>query len=74
MGNDVQKEIAKKVKYIIIAGDLVDGVGIYPSQIEELEIKDIVEQYDEFCRLIKQIPTNKQIIICPGNHGYVEGL
>jgi len=68
VGNDQQKEIAHKVKYIIIAGDTVDGVGIYPSQEEELEIKDVKEQYIEFARLIKQIPLNKQIIICPGNH------
>ena len=63
--------MASKVKYVIIAGDLVDGVGIYPSQQEELEIKEIVAQYEEFCRLIKQIPADKQIIICPGNHDAV---
>ncbi len=67
-GNAEQKNLASKVRYIIIAGDLVDGVGIYPSQSEELEIKDIVGQYDEFCDLIKKIPPDKQIIICPGNH------
>ncbi|MBI2668797.1 DNA-directed DNA polymerase II small subunit [Candidatus Woesearchaeota archaeon] len=70
-GNDAQREMAQKVRYIFIAGDLVDGVGIYPSQDEELEIKDITGQYNEFCRLIKQIPVDKQIIICPGNHDVV---
>ncbi|HLC51912.1 MAG TPA: DNA-directed DNA polymerase II small subunit [Candidatus Nanoarchaeia archaeon] len=70
-GNDVQKTIAKKVKYIFIAGDLVDGVGIYPSQETELEIKDIKGQYGEFARLIKKIPNNISIIICPGNHDVV---
>ncbi|HLD00666.1 MAG TPA: DNA-directed DNA polymerase II small subunit [Candidatus Nanoarchaeia archaeon] len=71
MGNDLQKEMAKKVKYIFIAGDLVDGVGIYPSQEEELEITNLKEQYLEFCRLIKQIPADKKIIICPGNHDVI---
>ena len=70
-GNESQREIAKKVKYIIIAGDLVDGVGIYPSQLQELEVHDLISQYDEFCDLIKKIPTDKQIIICPGNHDAV---
>jgi DNA polymerase II small subunit len=70
-GNEEQKELAKKVKYIIIPGDLVDGVGIYPSQEEELEITDIKEQYKEFCTLIKKIPQDKQIIIGPGNHDAV---
>ncbi|MEW5896728.1 MAG: metallophosphoesterase [Nanoarchaeota archaeon] len=67
-GDERQKDIAGKVKYILIAGDLVDGVGVYPSQSEELEIKDVVAQYDEFCSLIKQIPSSKRIIVCPGNH------
>lgn len=70
-GNEAQREIANKVKYIIIPGDLVDGVGIYPLQEKELEIDDITKQYEEFCRLIRQIPSDKQIIICPGNHDVV---
>jgi DNA polymerase II small subunit len=69
--NEAQRDIANKVKYIIIAGDLVDGIGIYASQEEELKFPDIKEQYKEFCRLIKQIPLNKEIIICPGNHDAV---
>lgn len=70
-GSDEQKESAKKVKYIFIAGDLVDGIGIYPSQEEELEIKEIGQQYAEFVKLISQIPADKQIIVCPGNHDLV---
>lgn len=70
-GNPAQREIAKKVRYIIIAGDLVDGVGIYPSQLDELALSNIIHQYDEFSELIKKIPADKQIIICPGNHDAV---
>lgn len=70
-GNEQQREIAAKVKYIFIAGDLVDGVGVYPSQEKELAITDIFQQYAEFTRLIAQIPSDKQIIICPGNHDVV---
>jgi DNA polymerase II small subunit len=71
VGNDQQRETAKKVKYIFIAGDVVDGVGIYPSQEEELELTDIKDQYADFCELIREIPLDKQIIICPGNHDSV---
>jgi len=67
-GNPKQKEIAKKVKYIFIIGDLIDGIGIYPEQDSELLIKDIYEQYEECARLLKQIPSHIKIIICPGNH------
>jgi DNA polymerase II small subunit len=71
VGTEEQQEIARKVKYIFIAGDLVDGVGIYPSQESELELNDIKDQYAEFCRLIKKIPLDKELIICPGNHDSV---
>jgi DNA polymerase II small subunit len=68
VGDEKQKEIASKIKYLIIAGDIVDGVGIYPSQEEDLEITDIYRQYDEFTKILKQISEKIQIIICPGNH------
>ena len=68
MGNEQQKHIAKNVEYIFIAGDLVDGCGIYPEQDKELAIKDIYEQYKECANLLKQIPKHIPLIICPGNH------
>lgn len=67
-GTPKQKEIAGKVKYIFIAGDIVDGVGVYPSQENELEIFDIYEQYDQAAEFLKQIPSSIPIVICPGNH------
>ncbi len=70
-GSDAQRDIARKVKYIFIVGDLVDGVGIYPGQEKELAIKDIYGQYEEFARLIRLIPKDKTIIIGPGNHDAV---
>ena len=68
VGNASQKEIAKKTKYLFIVGDLVDGVGIYPGQEDDLDIPDIYEQYNEFVRYLKKIPSRIKIIICPGNH------
>jgi DNA polymerase II small subunit len=67
-GNDSQREILKKLKYIFLVGDLVEGVGIYPNQEADLEIKDIYEQYTEFAKHLIKIPQHMQIIICPGNH------
>ncbi|MFC1686824.1 metallophosphoesterase, partial [Nanoarchaeota archaeon] len=67
-GNQKQKELSQKIKYVFIAGDLVDGIGIYQNQDKELTIKDINEQYNEAARLLKKIPSHIQIIICPGNH------
>ncbi|HLC79907.1 MAG TPA: metallophosphoesterase [archaeon] len=60
-----------KIKYLVIAGDNVDGVGIYPDQYDELEIKDIYKQYEKFSSLISQIPEHIEIFICPGQHDAV---
>ena len=67
-GSKEQKEIASKIKYLIIVGDLVEGVGVYPNQDKDLEITDIKEQYDAFADYLKRIPSHISIIICPGNH------
>ncbi|MFH1642812.1 MAG: DNA-directed DNA polymerase II small subunit [Nanoarchaeota archaeon] len=68
VGSDKQKDLAKKVKYIFIAGDLVDGCGIYPGQDKELVIKDVYKQYEACANLLQQIPKDINIIISPGNH------
>ncbi len=68
MGNEKQKEIASKVQYIFIVGDLVDGCGIYPEQDKELDINDIYKQYDACAEFLKQIPSKIHLIVCPGNH------
>jgi DNA polymerase II small subunit len=67
-GNEEQAELAKKVQYILIVGDLIDGCGVYPGQDKELTIKDISEQYEGCAKLLKEIPPHINIIICPGNH------
>lgn len=63
--------LAKNIKYILLTGDLVDGVGIYPRQEDELEIKDIFEQYSVCADLLKRIPEDKKLIISAGNHDAV---
>ncbi|MCW1301252.1 MAG: DNA-directed DNA polymerase II small subunit [Candidatus Nanoarchaeia archaeon] len=65
------REIAEKIKYIFILGDIVDGIGVYPEQERELEIPDIYSQYAGVSEYLKQIPEEKQIIIIPGNHDVV---
>ena len=58
----------KKIKYLFILGDLIEGIGIYPGQEGDLEIKDYYKQYEKFVELIKKVPTRVNIILCPGNH------
>ncbi|HDI12251.1 MAG TPA: hypothetical protein ENF63_01510, partial [Candidatus Bathyarchaeota archaeon] len=54
-GNSKAAEVAGKVKYLIIAGDIVDGIGVYPQQIKELAIKDITKQYELAAEFFEQI-------------------
>ncbi len=67
-GNGNLRNIAGHIKYLVIAGDIVDGVGIYPGQIEGLKITNIYEQYLEAAKLLDQIPEHIEIIVIPGNH------
>lgn len=67
-GDSSLRDIAGAVKYVVIAGDLVDGVGIYPNQMKELTIKDVFKQYDMAAKFLEQIPDYVELIIIPGNH------
>jgi DNA polymerase II small subunit len=61
----------EKIKYILIPGDLVDGIGIYPGQEKDLKIVDIYEQYEKLGEYLKQIPEYIDIVLTPGNHDAV---
>lgn len=61
-------DAASDIGYLVIAGDLVEGVGIYPGQEEELEVADIYDQYEMFEDWVDKIPEDIQIIVGPGNH------
>jgi DNA polymerase II small subunit len=67
-GNEELRELSGSIKYVVIAGDIVDGIGIYPKQAKELAIKDIIKQYQAAARFIEQIPDYIEVIIIPGNH------
>lgn len=62
---------AEELRYIVMPGDLVDGIGIYPGQEDELVIEDVYEQYTELARLVSMIPQRIQIVMMPGNHDAV---
>jgi DNA polymerase II small subunit len=61
----------QEITYLLIAGDLVDGIGIYPNQEQELTIGNIYEQYDVFAEMMQSIPSKIMIFAGPGNHDVV---
>ncbi|MHA1610640.1 MAG: metallophosphoesterase [Promethearchaeota archaeon] len=71
IGNDRQREQAGKIKYLCIAGDLVDGIGVYPNQDKHLTITDIYKQYEASAEYLAAIPDYIKIIISPGDHDAV---
>ena len=64
-------EAAQHVEYLLIAGDMVEGVGVYPNQDEELDVVDIYDQYEVFNEYLKQVPGDLEIVMIPGNHDAV---
>ncbi|MFB6292226.1 MAG: DNA-directed DNA polymerase II small subunit [Candidatus Nanohaloarchaea archaeon] len=70
-GDWLSSKEASRVKYLVIPGDLVEGVGVYPDQDEELEITDIYNQYRKFEEWAEKLPEDIQMIIGPGNHDIV---
>jgi DNA polymerase II small subunit len=67
-GTPEMREIASRVKYLLVAGDIVDGVGIYPNQQEELTIRDVHKQYHFATKYLEKIPEYIEIFLSPGNH------
>jgi DNA polymerase II small subunit len=67
-GDDRMRNVASHVKYVLIAGDVVDGIGVYPNQAKELAIRDVNRQYRLAARYIEHIPDYIEVIITPGNH------
>jgi len=65
------KENIKKIKYLFLVGDNVDGVGVYPGQENSLKINDIKEQYKKLAELLGKIRKDIKIIMCPGQHDSV---
>jgi DNA polymerase II small subunit len=70
-GDENDRKIASKVKYVIVAGDIVDGIGVYPRQEKELVVKDIYKQYEMFDDFVSSLPDHIEVIVAPGNHDAV---
>ncbi|MFX1376875.1 MAG: DNA-directed DNA polymerase II small subunit [Promethearchaeota archaeon] len=68
LGNKLQRDRASRIKYIVINGDLVDGIGVYPTQKTDLQISNIYEQFDKAAELLTDIPEYIKIFYSSGNH------
>ncbi|MBI5697904.1 MAG: DNA-directed DNA polymerase II small subunit [Thaumarchaeota archaeon] len=60
--------IAKRVRFVILGGDVVDGIGIYPNQDKELVALDTHGQLKLLFEILDKIPKHIKVFIAPGNH------
>lgn len=66
-----EDETARSIRYLVVSGDVVDGIGVYPRQDEELVIDDIYGQYEALARMMAVLPDPLRVILLPGNHDAV---
>ena len=59
------------IAYLVVAGDIVDGIGVYPDQEEDLSITDVNEQYKVAAGYFHALPAHIHTVIAPGNHDAV---
>ena len=60
--------VARKVRFLLVCGDIVDGIGIFPNQDKELLLMDVDEQMAKATQLLDKIPKHIKVFIIPGNH------
>lgn len=60
--------VARKVRFLLICGDIIDGVGIFPNQDKELILTDISDQMAKAAQLLDKVPKHIKTFIIPGNH------
>ncbi|MFQ5552109.1 MAG: DNA-directed DNA polymerase II small subunit [Thermoplasmata archaeon] len=64
----LETEEASRIKYLVVVGDVVDGIGVYPRQDEDLAVDDVYRQYEEVADMLGALPDDLQVIVLPGNH------
>jgi DNA polymerase II small subunit len=71
-GEGKMQELAGKTKYVIVGGDSVAGIGIYPNQEQDLTVADAYMQYRMFFNFMSAIPDYVHVFVIPGNHDSVQ--
>jgi DNA polymerase II small subunit len=71
VGDERQRALAAKVRYLVLTGNLVDGVGVYPGQEKWLDIKNMRGQYRKVAELLGRIRGDVEIVACAGQHDAV---
>lgn len=66
--NPKYEKIATEINTIIIAGDLVDGIGRFSDQKTKITLHSLQAQYENLASLLMEIPSHIRIVVIPGEH------
>ena len=59
---------ARKIRFVLLGGDVIDGIGIYPNQEKELVFMNVEDQLKKLVEILEKIPKYIKVFIIPGNH------
>ncbi|MEM3094075.1 MAG: metallophosphoesterase, partial [Nitrososphaera sp.] len=68
LSSDDDNDIVRKIKFLCIGGDVIDGIGIFPNQDKELLMMDADKQMSHAARLLAKVPKHIKMLVIPGNH------
>jgi len=66
--DEADKSTAANTRYLFIAGDMVDGISVYPGQRYHLEIISLYDQYALIAEKLRKLPEHVKVFCIPGNH------
>ena len=60
--------IARKIRFVVIGGDLIEGVGVFPNQEKTLNQFTTEEQLKKSFEVLDKIPKHIKVFLISGNH------
>jgi DNA polymerase II small subunit len=60
--------IARKIRFVVVGGDLIDGVGVFPGQEKILNQTTTEEQLQKTFEVLDKIPKHIKVFLISGNH------
>ncbi len=60
--------IARKIRFVVIGGDLIDGVGVFPGQDKVLDQITTEDQLQKTFEVLDKIPKHIKVFLISGNH------
>jgi DNA polymerase II small subunit len=60
--------IARKIRFVVIGGDLIEGVGVFPNQEKTLNQFTTEDQLKKSFEVLDEIPKHIKVFLISGNH------